>query len=163
MKLEYIHKLQLVRIAAGISRRSPDFILWMILPAVCMSAGDILQIESTVSGAVSFRIEIADTVEARRHGLMYRESLAEDSGMLFDYKIPRRVSFWMKNTRIPLDILFIDATGRIIGIHRSAVPGSTALIHSPGKVRAVLEINAGLSERYAILPGDRVRHDIFRP
>ena len=81
--------------------------------------------------------------------------------MLFDYPTPRPVAFWMKDTPIPLDIIFIDEKGLITGIHADAKPESTGFIHSNGSVRAVLEINAGLTEKYSIRPGDRVRHDIF--
>src|SRR3546814_13522615 len=86
---------------------------------------------------------------------MYRDHLAADAGMLFVYSQPRRVSMWMKNTLIPLDMLFIAPDGRIESIVKRAVPHSLATISSRGKVRAVLELNGGTVDRLGIRPGDR--------
>ena len=92
---------------------------------------------------------------------MYRRKLAPDAGMLFDYKTPQRVSMWMKNTFIPLDMIFIAADGRIVNIAERTVPQSKTVISSQGKIRGVLEINGGTVARLGIKPGDRVRHPIF--
>lgn len=120
-----------------------------------------LVISTTQYGEVEFEIEIANTVESRQQGLMFRKELAPDAGMLFDYKYSRHVSFWMKNTLIPLDILFINSTGEIVIIRQNAKPHSLELIPSGEPVRAVLEVNAGIVEKYLIKPGDRVQHPIF--
>lgn len=112
-----------------------------------------------VSGAGKrflFQVEIADSGAERRRGLMYREHLDETHGMLFLYRPARRVSIWMKNTPLPLDILFIDADGRIARIERNAVPLSEKAMSSGVPVRAVLEINGGMAEFLGIAAGDQV-------
>jgi len=127
--------------------------------------GGGLRVESldvlTASGAHHFKVEIADTGAKRERGLMFRTSLAPDRGMLFDLKTPRPVAFWMKNTLISLDMLFIAADGRIISIARDAVPKSKVPIPSGGNARAVLEIAGGQAARIGAGPGDRIRYRIF--
>jgi uncharacterized membrane protein (UPF0127 family) len=105
---------------------------------------------------VFFDVEVADTPKERARGLMHRRELPAGSGMLLWYPRPASVSIWMKNTYIPLDIVFIDEGGTIARIHPGAVPLTETLIPSGGAVRAVLEINAGLATRLGIAPGDRV-------
>ncbi|HEY5412329.1 MAG TPA: DUF192 domain-containing protein, partial [Caulobacteraceae bacterium] len=90
-----------------------------------------------------FRVEIADNAASRARGLMFRRSLAPDAGMLFDFKTPQHVSFWMKNTLIPLDILFLDKDGYIINLAVNAPPLSQTNIPSGGAVLGVLEIGGG--------------------
>jgi uncharacterized membrane protein (UPF0127 family) len=109
-----------------------------------------------------FSIELADTDERRTLGLMYRTSLAADAGMLFDFKMDQPVIMWMRNTRLPLDMLFITRDGRIANIAQRTVPFSETSIYSSGPVRAVLELNGGTAERLGIKPGDRVFHPMFR-
>ncbi len=87
---------------------------------------------------------------------MFRTHLAERHGMLFDFEHDQEVRMWMKNTLIPLDMVFITADGRIHRIERDAKPGSLDLIASDGPVRSVLELNAGDASRYGIEPGDRI-------
>jgi hypothetical protein len=116
----------------------------------------------TARGPVRFQVEIADTPAEREQGLMWRGSMPVDRGMLFDFQGPEaEQGFWMRNTYIPLDIIYIRADGRIHSIARSTTPLSEAPIPSGGPVRAVLEINGGLAERLGVLPGDQVRHRIF--
>ena len=110
-----------------------------------------------------FTIEIARTPAEMERGLMYRERLDADRGMLFLYEQDRQVAFWMKNTLIPLDLIFADAAGRIVGIAERAVPLSTQLIPSPEPVRAVLEVNGGTAERLHIKIGDRLLHPTLSP
>jgi uncharacterized membrane protein (UPF0127 family) len=110
-----------------------------------------------------FTIEIARTPAEMERGLLYRERLDADRGMLFLYEQDRQVAFWMKNTLIPLDLIFADATGRIVGIAERAVPLSTQLIPSPEPVRAVLEVNGGTAERLHIKIGDRLLHPALSP
>ncbi len=120
----------------------------------------------TVSGGGGehvFRIEIARTPAARQRGLMERRFLAPDAGMLFLYDEPMKIRMWMKNTFIPLDMLFIDAAGVISSIRAHTTPLSTRTIVSSKLVPAVLELNAGTAERLGIKPGDRVLHEAFRP
>lgn len=109
----------------------------------------------------SFTVELAESPDQLARGLMFREKMADDAGMLFNFGRSRPVSMWMKNTLIGLDMLFIDETGRVVGIHERAVPHSEAVISSPGPVKAVLEINAGLAARLGLKAGDRVDHHWF--
>ena len=109
----------------------------------------------------AFTVEIADTPEAITQGMMFRESMAPDAGMLFDFGEVRQASMWMKNTLISLDMLFIDADGQVIAIARNAVPGSTRSLGPGVPVRAVLEIPGGRAKEVGIQPGDTVQHPIF--
>ncbi len=112
----------------------------------------------TAQGQRQFHVELAATEEARRKGLMYRQDLANDAGMLFIFPDSGRHGFWMRNTLIPLDMLFIAGDGRIVYVHHNAQPQSLTSIR-PGKdARAVLEINGGLSRRLGIAIGDQVLH-----
>lgn len=109
----------------------------------------------------SFTVEVADDAEEIAYGLMDRESMDADKGMLFEFAQPREPAMYMKNTLIPLDMLFISTEGEIEMIARNAVPGSLRTI-SPGKpVKSVLEINGGQAAELGIKPGDTVIHPIF--
>ncbi len=116
---------------------------------------------ATAKGPAHFQVEIADTDTTRERGLMFRKSLAPNAGMLFDFVPPRMVSFWMKNTLIPLDMLFIAPDGRILSIARDAPPMSEQPIYSGGVTRGVLEIAGGRAAQLGIQPGDKVRQRIF--
>src|ERR687884_622793 len=119
-----------------------------------------LTIESA-SGRHKFHVELATTPAQREQGLMFRRGLAPDAGMLFDFRQPSPVSMWMKNTFIPLDMLFIDNQGRIINIAERAVPQSLDTVAAAAPARAVLELNGGTAARLGIRPGDRVVSPIF--
>ncbi len=108
-----------------------------------------------------FQVELALRGEQRAQGLMYRRRLAEDAGMLFIYDKEWPVSMWMKNTLIPLDMLFIAGDGRIVKIVERTVPHSLETISSGRAVAAVLEVNGGTAARLGIRPGDRVLHRAF--
>lgn len=112
-------------------------------------------------GQTSFKVEIADDEAERAQGLMFRESLARGAGMLFVYPKPQRAAFWMKNTLIPLDIIFLDQTGQVIRIQANAVPGDLTPLPGGDNVFAVLEINGGLAARYGISVGTEMRHKVF--
>ncbi|MGR3759527.1 DUF192 domain-containing protein [Roseobacteraceae bacterium NS-SX3] len=114
-------------------------------------------------GQAGFTVEIADSEEERNRGLMFRESLPVGAGMLFVYEYPQRSAFWMKNTLIPLDMIFLDETGTVTRVHSNAVPGDLTPIPGGDKVFAVLEINGGLAARYGIAPGTQMRHEVFSP
>jgi len=101
---------------------------------------------------------VADDAAERAQGLMFRESLPPMGGMLFVYENERRVAFWMKNTLIPLDMIFADAAGRVVRVHDSAIPHDETPISSGAAVRFVLEINGGLSERLGLSEGAELRH-----
>lgn len=114
------------------------------------------------TGRHAFTVELAVTPEQRAQGLMFRRKLAPDAGMLFDMgRHAGRAAMWMKNTYIPLDMLFIEADGKIESIAERAVPHSLETISSRGPVRAVLELNGGTAARLGIEPGDRVEHELF--
>ncbi|WP_377187595.1 DUF192 domain-containing protein [Ruegeria meonggei] len=110
---------------------------------------------------VIFDIELAVAPQDRARGLMFRESLPKRAGMLFIFDPPQPVVFWMKNTLIPLDIIFVDRTGTVTSIHENAIPSDLTPIEGGDSVYAVLEINAGLAARYLITPGTQMRHEVF--
>lgn len=110
----------------------------------------------TQNGDTSFKVEIADTPAARQEGLMFRDRLAPDAGMLFDFKKEQQVAFWMQNTLIPLDMIFIGADGVVRNVHVNARPMDTTAIPSKGPVRYVLEIAGGRSSEIGLVAGDKV-------
>jgi len=120
-----------------------------------------LTIETAGGQRHRFTVELADSDEKRALGLMYRDRMAADAGMLFDFRNDQLVAMWMRNTRLPLDMLFIARDGRIVNIRERAVPFSEESIYSDGPVRAVLELNGGTASRLGLRPGDRVRHALF--
>ena len=109
-------------------------------------------------GQARFGVEVADDAIERQQGLMHRQELPRTSGMLFVYHTTRVVSFWMKNTLIPLDIIFLDETGTIVHIHENAVPLDLTSISSQRPTRYVLEINAGMSRLLGLTIGSELRH-----
>ena len=109
-------------------------------------------------GVARFHVEIADTSAERNRGLMFRESLPSSGGMLFVYDQPQEVAFWMKNTLIPLDMIFVDATGRVQRVHEKAVPGDLTAIPGGAEIQFVLEINGGMAKRLGITAGAEMRH-----
>ncbi len=115
----------------------------------------------TANGPVTLTVELAETAEARQRGLMHRESLGADEGMLFDFQEERVVSIWMENTLIPLDILYIRSDGSIAKVITGAQPMSRRQLYSDVPVLSVLEINAGRAAELGIGPGDRVLHRWF--
>jgi uncharacterized membrane protein (UPF0127 family) len=116
---------------------------------------------ATKTGVHAFAVEVVDNDADRAKGLMYRKELPEGRGMLFDFKVDQQVSFWMQNTYIPLDMIFIRGDGRILRIEENTEPLSTKMIPSGGAVRAVLEVIGGTSRKLGIAPGDRVAFSIF--
>lgn len=135
-------------------------------PAPRVDAVSGLELEQltveTANGPVHFTVEIADDERERNQGLMYRRSLADDRGMLFHFQQPEHASFWMRNTMISLDIIFVGTDGRVLNIAERTTPYSDAPIPSSGLTRGVLEIRGGRAEELGIRPGDRVRHRIFQ-
>ena len=151
----------------GLGRR-----LVLAAPAVLVAAGARAQsseitfkksslVVVTASREIKFEVELALNDAERSRGLMYREKLGPYDGMLFDFYQDAPVSFWMKNTLIPLDMVFIAGDGTIKHVHANAVPLSTDAIPSQFPVRAVLEINGGSARLLGIKPGDKVKHAIF--
>jgi len=127
--------------------------------AACSRGQSVAIVGSDGHQRAAVEVELADTEAERETGLMYRQNLGEDSGMLFVFGSPRRLSFWMKNTEIPLDMIFADRDGRIVGIVENAEPYT----ESPRAVNAdseyVLEVNGGFAARHKVKNGD---HLVFR-
>jgi uncharacterized protein len=115
----------------------------------------------TAKGAARFTVELALTPAQQQQGLMYRRELAPDAGMLFVFAQTQPAVFWMKNTLIPLDMVFIAADGRVADIHERAVPLSEANVVSKVPVKAVLELNGGTVAWLGIKPGELVHHKLF--
>jgi uncharacterized protein len=138
--------------------------LVLALPAVAQPQPTLPQSDLVIvteKGPQRFKVELADNDASRARGMMFRTSMAPDAGMLFDFKQEQMASFWMRNTLIPLDMLFIKADGTILNIHQRAIPRDETGINSAGPVRAVLELNGGTVFRLGIKPGDKVQHAIF--
>jgi uncharacterized protein len=136
---------------------------FLVLPfAGPAGAQQLQQLEiMSKNGKHVFGVEMALTPEEQSRGLMFRRELPDRQGMLFDFQREQPTSFWMKNTYVPLDMIFIRADGRILNIAENTVPLSEALVSSSGPVRAVLEVIAGTSKKLGIAAGDRVVHPIF--
>jgi uncharacterized membrane protein (UPF0127 family) len=113
----------------------------------------------TASGDHVFSVQVVDTPESRGKGLMFVQDLADDAGMLFDFKQEQTVSFWMQNTYIPLDMVFVDAAGVVKTIHANARPMDTTSIPSEVPVQFVLEIPGGVAAQIGLEPGDTMAHD----
>jgi len=137
-------------------------------PALAQASGGFavfetaeLSIETADGARHDFQVEVAKTGDQRAQGLMFRRQLAADAGMLFLFGGSQERAMWMKNTLIPLDMLFIDDRGKIVRIEQRTVPHSLRAIMSGQPVSAVLELNAGTTSRLVIKPGDRVLHPAF--
>jgi uncharacterized membrane protein (UPF0127 family) len=126
-------------------------------PATAACSDTAVELRS--GGAVArFTVELADTDSERAQGLMDRPQMSASSGMLFVYETPRNASFWMKNTLISLDMIFMDRTGTVTRVHERAQPLDTTPIDGGPDVAFVLEINGGLASRLGIGPGSQMRH-----
>ncbi len=134
------------------------FVAFLFLTLTACASDDRLVIEAR-NGSHSFTVEVVDTPEGRAKGLMYRETLAPDAGMLFDFKESREVSFWMSNTLLPLAMVFITAEGLVANIHANARPLDLTSIPSDVPVMFVLEIPGGRAKELDLAPGDRDEHD----
>lgn len=115
-----------------------------------------LLIQTAAGKVLHFTVEIAATPDQRARGLMFRKTMADDAGMIFDFDQPRRVTMWMENTILPLDMLFADDTGTIRHIKEKAVPYSRDIIDLMVAVKYVVELNAGVVAKLGIKPGDRI-------
>lgn len=133
------------------------FLSWIYpLRAQETFSSEPLVIETAQGNKHNFTAELALTAGQRQQGLMHRETMAADAGMLFDFGIERDVTMWMRNTILPLDMLFINPDGTIHHIHQNAVPYSESIISSGGPIRFVLELNAGTVAKLGIKVGDHV-------
>ena len=120
------------------------------------------QPQVAASGPHLFSVEVMRTDEQRARGLMNRRFMAQDRGMLFDFKREEPVAMWMKNTYLSLDMVFIDKSGKVVNIAENTEPLSERIIPSAGPVLAVLELNAGTARRLGLKPGDRLHHPLFK-
>ena len=155
-----------------LSKKAPDiyrFLTIVILLLGLTSANvvtacepDKIDIRSDNS-SVRFTTEVVDSPETRALGLMNREALGMFEGMLFVYPNPQPMRFWMRNTLIPLDMIFIDQTGTVAKVHANAVPLDETAIFGGDSIFAVLEINGGLAETLAITTGTVIQHPAFNP
>ncbi len=143
--------------------KSAFLALFLFLALVRPGAADdvrfnrgLLRIETPEGKTHEFKVELAISPEQREHGLMYRETLGDDEGMIFDFGLERDVMMWMKNTPLSLDMLFIDAAGTVRRVAGRAVPYSESIISSGGPVRYVLEIRGGRAAELGIGAGAHV-------
>ncbi|WP_137700377.1 DUF192 domain-containing protein [Marimonas lutisalis] len=141
---------------------------WAVLTAVLVATGAVAETcrEDAVLlrgdwGQARFGVEVADTGGERARGLMHRENLPKSRGMLFVYHKVGYVAFWMKNTLIPLDMIFLDETGTVVKVHHEAQPLDPTVIPGGDNVKAVLEINGGLARDMGIAEGSEMRHPSF--
>ncbi len=142
-------------------RRGCCLVFLLFISASCIGQASFKSGSLTINTKfehLSYRVEVADTRRLKSIGLMYRSSLPAGRGMLLLNEKPQALNVWMKNTFIPLDIIYIDTDGYIVKIVENAQPESTAVMPSEGKVKAVLELNAGQVEMRDIAIGDRVSY-----
>jgi uncharacterized protein len=139
------------------------FVAWTTADGLHPSrAADMETVEIvTQSGVKVFNVEMARSIEEREKGLMFRKSVPEGTGMLFDFSPEQPVDMWMKNTYVSLDMIFIQADGRILRIAENTTPLSEKIISSGGRVKAVLEVAGGTARRDGIKPGDKVANALF--
>jgi uncharacterized membrane protein (UPF0127 family) len=132
--------------------------------ATARAQGGLESLEITTSSGVhTFQVEIAKDEASREKGLMFRRFMPAERGMLFEFDKDEPVSFWMKNTYIPLDMIFIAPNGSVTHVAANAEPLSEAIVPSGGPCIAVLELNGGAAARIGIAPGDKVHAAFFKP
>jgi uncharacterized protein len=141
------------------------FVVFLAAFAAASAMGEGLEsLEiATSTGRHAFQVEIADNDAARERGLMDRRYMAADHGMLFEFDRDEPAAFWMKNTYIPLDMIFIARSGAVTRIVANAEPLSERVIPSGGPCAAVLELNGGTAASIGLKVGDKVRHPFFKP
>jgi len=137
----------------------PAIILFLCFPAQSEELSRLEIISSKSQNKFIFSVEVVQSEEELATGLMFREKLADDAGMLFLFEGQNIISMWMKNTLLPLDMLFIGGDGTIMKIARETTPLSLKVISSDIPAKAVLEINGGMSDLLGIAEGDVVYHD----
>jgi uncharacterized membrane protein (UPF0127 family) len=136
-----------------------------LLPALaaCDPTPQVAIVSSDSSQRAAVKVEIANTPDAREIGLMYRNHLDDNAGMIFIFPSPNTAQFWMKNTVIPLDMLFADANGKVLGVVANAQPYSEALLGGFSGTVYVLEVNAGYAAKHHVVAGDRLEFQGFNP
>jgi uncharacterized membrane protein (UPF0127 family) len=149
-------------------RAAPLLVVLALLAAgLMMQSAHAMRLETlkliTARGTHAIDIEVTQTPAEKAQGLMFRTRLADTAGMLFFYDTPQEITMWMRNTYIPLDMVFIRADGIVHRIEARTEPLSESIISSRGDVTACLELAGGAAERLGLKPGDRVEHRFFKP
>ena len=149
-------------------RAAPLLVVLALLAAgLMMQSAHAMRLETlkliTARGTHAIDIEVTETPAEKAQGLMFRTRLADTAGMLFFYDTPQEITMWMRNTYIPLDMVFIRADGIVHRIEARTEPLSESIIASRGDVTACLELAGGAAERLGLKPGDRVEHRFFKP
>lgn len=156
----------LVALAAALALSTPAMALPRQDPGHCKGQAEIKPLQPlqvmTGRGTYKFSVEVAKSPLQREYGLMCRKSIAADRGMLFLFPAPDMLAFWMRNTLIPLDIIYIGSDGRVVSIVQNAQPLNEAPLPSAAPAIAVLELGAGRAAQIGLLPGDRVMHKALR-
>ena len=149
------------RLSAGLWEREAVLLLASVLLAGCSQRPSV--VIHAASGPVTVQVEVADTPDARARGLMYRRYLAADAGMLFIFPTPAEQRFWMKNTPLALDMIFIDADRRIVGIVADTHPFTTNPVGTDQPSQYVLEVRAGFCAAHGIAAGDPIEFVRVQP
>lgn len=147
--------MKLLALAFGLALAAP-------LASFADCSADHLDLRLETGAQVRFSVEVADEPDERAKGLMFREQMATSAGMLFLYERPQHAVFWMKNTLIPLDMIFADATGLVKHVHANAIPHDETGIDGGTEILAILEINGGLAKKLGITAGAVIRHPDFK-
>ncbi len=137
------------------------FVLFCAPAPAAQSRLEALEIV-TASGPHAFEVEVAQTPQEREKGLMFRRSMPQNRGMIFDFHKEDVVLMWMKNTYIPLDMIFVSSGGRVVSVTHEAAPMSETIISSQAPAYAVIELNAGVAKEIGVAVGDSVQHAMFR-
>jgi uncharacterized membrane protein (UPF0127 family) len=135
----------------------PALVFFILSAPACVGSPRVEIADGSGTSKAVVKVEIADTATTRELGLMYRQRLDSNAGMLFVFKQPQHLTFWMKNTEIPLDMIFADANGTIVGIVANAEPFSERQLSVDAESQYVLEVNGGFAQRHGIKPSDRLR------
>ena len=148
-------------------RAAPLLVVLALLAAGLMQSAQAMRQETlkliTARGTHVIDVEVTETPAEKAQGLMFRTRLADSAGMLFFYETPQEITMWMRNTYIPLDMVFIRADGVVHRIEARTEPLSENIVASRGDVTACLELAGGAAERLGLKPGDRVEHRFFKP
>lgn len=161
-----ISSLKRISIVVAVVMALPVVALYLV-PLPALAQQDVvfpyssLEIETRAGVRHKFSVEVAETPDQKSRGLMFRNEMAPDAGMLFLYRRDRVITMWMANTYLSLDMLFIEADGRIARVAENTIPLSRETISSRKRARAVLELNAGTARKLGIGVGDRVHHAHF--
>jgi uncharacterized protein len=139
------------------------FSLLTFVMSACAQGPRIEIVSADGAPRIAVAVEVADTAASREYGLMFRKHLDEDAGMIFVFKAPSHQTFWMKNTIIPLDMIFADSSGKIVGMVRDAEPFSEEIDAVDGDSQYVLEVNGGFCDRHGVKAGDTLRFVGFVP